>query len=94
MDVIVYQSNYKNITVLVLVAGIDKDGNKRLLQLRWILLLSLITGLLTTVVTGYLFSSRLLMPIRRIADDVNEISAQCLARRIAETGVKDEWNYL
>jgi two-component system sensor histidine kinase ArlS len=36
----------------------------------------------------------LLKPIRKIADDVNDISAQNLGHRIKSGNVKDEWNYL
>jgi len=36
----------------------------------------------------------LLKPIRKIADDVNDVSAQNLGHRIKSGNVKDEWNYL
>jgi len=39
-------------------------------------------GILTSVIGGYLFSISLLYPLRRIADEVNEISARNLTRRV------------
>ncbi|MEO5997269.1 MAG: HAMP domain-containing sensor histidine kinase, partial [Chitinophagaceae bacterium] len=43
------------------------------------------------LVTGYIFSTRLLMPIKKIATDVEDISAQNLTRRINTGKSKDEW---
>ena len=61
-----------------------------------VLSFSFIGGMLISVVGGYLFSISLLRPIRRIADEVNEISARNLTRRISPAGEdeKDEWYYL
>ena len=36
----------------------------------------------------------MLRPIKKIADEVNDISAQSLAHRIKSGNAKDEWNYL
>jgi len=83
---------------LVIIAGAyDDAGKEKLKDLRKILLLSFIGGLLITVIGGYLFSISLLRPLRRIADEVNDISARNLTRRIrsaATGGNKDEWSYL
>jgi signal transduction histidine kinase len=40
------------------------------------------------------FSKILLKPIRKIADDVKDISAQNLEHRIKSGNARDEWNYL
>ncbi|HEY4336262.1 MAG TPA: HAMP domain-containing sensor histidine kinase [Puia sp.] len=58
--------------------------------------LSFVGGILISVIGGYLFSISLLHPIKRIADEVNDISARNLARRIrsAAADSKDEWYYL
>ncbi|HEY1200240.1 MAG TPA: HAMP domain-containing sensor histidine kinase, partial [Niastella sp.] len=37
---------------------------------------------------------RLMRPVRKIADDINEISAHNLSGRISTGGAKDEWHYL
>ncbi len=90
--------------LVIVTAAYDETGNEKMRHLRLVLSLSFIGGILISVVGGYLFSISLLNPIRRIADEVNEISARNLTRRIRflasgdETsftaGAKDEWFYL
>ena len=95
-DAIAYY--YKDETTrMVIVAGAyDEAGNDKLRHLRLVLFLSFIGGILTSIIGGYLFSISLLHPLRRIADEVNEISARNLTRRIHSAGrnQKDEWFYL
>lgn len=94
-DVIALHYTNSNYRVVMVVGAIDVEGLQKLQQLRIILGLSLIGGILIAIAGGYIFSERLLRPIRKIADDVNEISARSLARRIrAGDNKKDEWNYL
>ena len=93
-DVIALHYTNKNYRVVMVVAAVDREGHQKLRQLRIILGLSLIGGILIALAGGYIFSERLLRPIRRIADDVNEISARSLARRIQGGKNDDEWNYL
>ena len=56
-----------------------------------ILFLSFLIGTSIVVITGYFFSTRLLRPIKKITDDVEEISAQNLTRRIHPGDTRDEW---
>jgi signal transduction histidine kinase len=93
-DVIAYHAMYNNYTVVMVVGGIDEEGKDKLQQLRLILLFSFIGGLMIAVAGGYFFSGGLVRPIRKIADEVNEISAKSLARRINPGKTEDEWNYL
>lgn len=81
---------------VILAAAYDEDGLIKLRHLRQVLWLSFVGGLLISITSGYLFSTRLLRPLRRISDEVNEISAKNLARRIRAAGKneKDEWFYL
>jgi len=58
------------------------------------LLISFVWVNLIAVAIGYFFSKILLNPIKKIADEVNDISAQNLEHRIKSGNVKDEWNYL
>lgn len=80
--------------LVIISSGFDRDGRQNLAELRNILLLSLLVGVCIALSVGYFFSTGLLQPIRKIADDVNEISAQSLARRIQTGTSLDEWNYL
>lgn len=93
-DVIACHVSYKNFGVVLVAGAVDIDGKEKLKQLRIIILLSFIGGLLIALAGGFFFSGGLLRPIKKIADEVNEISAKNLARRIYQGNIDDEWNYL
>lgn len=82
--------------LVILAAAFDETGNEKMAHLRLVLVFSFIGGILISVIGGYLFSTSLLRPIRRIADEVNDISARNLTRRIraADDETTDEWSYL
>jgi two-component system sensor histidine kinase ArlS len=86
----------ENASFVIIAAAYDEAGNDKLRHLRLVLTLSFVGGILISVIGGYLFSISLLRPLRRISDEVNEISARNLARRIRSAGTvnKDEWRYL
>jgi two-component system sensor histidine kinase ArlS len=93
-DAVAYRHTDNDNHVVIITAAYDLDGKRNLQQLRYVLLLCFVGGILITVAGGYFFSASLLRPIRKIADEVNEISAQNLARRIGTGRSRDEWNYL
>jgi two-component system sensor histidine kinase ArlS len=93
-EAIAYHYTDKNNRIVVIAAGFDEDGRTMLRQLRIILLLSFCGGVIITFAVGYIFSKSLLRPVRKIADEVNEISASDFTRRIPEGKTQDEWNYL
>jgi two-component system sensor histidine kinase ArlS len=93
-DVVVYHYEKGNFSVTVVAGAYDPEGKKNLDQLRFVLWLCFFGGILLTVGAGYFFSKSLLQPIRKIADDVNEITAQNLAKRIKASALNDEWSYL
>jgi len=80
--------------VTIITAAYDPEGRKNLQQLSFVLWLCFLTGIIITVGVGYFFSQRLLAPVRKIADDVNAITAQSLAKRIKYEKRNDEWTYL
>jgi signal transduction histidine kinase len=80
--------------MVVITAAEDEDGKASLRNLFKILLVSFLVGNILVLVTGYFFSRGLLGPVRKIAEDVAEISAQNLARRIETGKTKDEWYHL
>jgi len=80
--------------MVMIAAGVDEEGQQNLQRLSNILIVSLLGGLAIAVVGGYFFSKGLLRPLRKIADDVNVISAQNISRRINTGDAKDEWYYL
>jgi two-component system sensor histidine kinase ArlS len=94
-EAIAYHFVNENLRAVIIVAALDKNGNATLRQLALILWLSFFCGILIALATGYWFFSRILLtPIRKMADEVREISAQNLARRIQSADASDEWNYL
>lgn len=80
--------------IVIVTAAEDEFGKQSLHTLLNILLLSFLVGNMFVLVTGYFFSGGLLLPVKKITEDVAEISAQNLARRIATGSTKDEWHKL
>jgi len=84
----------KDFHMVVIAEAYDEEGIKKLEQLKIILWFSFAGGILIAVAAGYFFSKQLLIPLRKIADEVNKISVHNLDDRIKTGGGKDEWNYL
>ena len=80
--------------VVIVVGGYDEDGWTRLRKLKNMLIASLATGILLTLVVGYVFSQQLVRPISQIIHEVNEISSQNLSHRIDAGSSQDELNQL
>lgn len=70
---------------LVAVEAYDEDGWLMLGQLKKILFISLLVGVLLTLLVGYAFSAQLVKPIVDIIHEVNDISSQNLSHRL-QTG--------
>lgn len=83
-----------NIKVFIISAANDNDGRMNLARLKTILIISFLVGIISALIIGFIFSQRLLRPIKKIADEVSDISVQNLARRVSTGNVKDEWHYL
>jgi two-component system sensor histidine kinase ArlS len=86
--------HYPSSGLLVVSATRDEQGKKYLTQLKTTIWISLVGGILIAFGGGYFFSGRLLRPVKQIADEVNEISAGSLTRRIQTGKSRDEWHYL
>jgi len=93
-EAIVYYYSRNNSQKVIVAAAFDEEGKTKLNNLKIILLISFIFVNLIAFTSGYFFSKILLRPIKKIADEVNDISAQSLAHRIKTGNAKDEWNYL
>lgn len=90
-EAVAYHYVDANIQMVVVCAARDEDGKKNLLHLKTILLANFILGIFIAGISGYFFSGRLLMPIKDITNEVTEITAQNLTRRIPTGKIKDEW---
>jgi len=91
---VAYYYNHENDRIVVITVGEDADGKANLQSLLRILLLSFLVGNIIILVTGYIFSGRLLRPIKQINKDIAEISAQNLTRRLQQGEAQDEWQQL
>jgi len=79
---------------VILATAIDKTGIAELKQLKKILFLSGLVGILITLLVGYFFSINLLQPLIRINREMNDISLQNISKRIEVNNKKDELNEL
>lgn len=93
-EAVAYYHQTSSPRMVVISAAEDVDGRETLSGLLNILVISFLAGNLLVLVAGYLFSKGLLLPIKKISEDVVEISAQNLTRRIKTGKSKDEWYQL
>jgi two-component system sensor histidine kinase ArlS len=93
-EAVAYHQSDSTARIVVVSAGEDVDGKESLRTLAKILLMSFLVGNAFVFITGYIFSARLVQPIRKITADVEEISARNLTRRINTGASKDEWYQL
>lgn len=93
-DAVAYHFTDGAAKLIIITAAYDPEGRKNLHQLQLILWGCFLGGLLITIAGGYIFSKSLLRPVKRIADEVNNINAQNLTKRIKSHQQNDEWNYL
>jgi two-component system sensor histidine kinase ArlS len=84
----------QNRTFVIVVTAYDEDGRLRLSELKKVLGVSLLIGVLITVLVGYVFSSQLVRPITEVIHEVNNISSHNLSRRLREGISQDELNQL
>ncbi|HSU27581.1 MAG TPA: HAMP domain-containing sensor histidine kinase [Chitinophagaceae bacterium] len=83
-----YDTGYRDFVIIV--AADNEEGRQRLLQLKNVLITSLLIGVLATLITGYVFSSQLVKPISGIIREVNAISSRNLSKRLYTGDSKDE----
>lgn len=93
-EAVAYHNPNNNEGIVVICAGEDEDGNNILHRLQQILTISFIGGTFLSFAGGLFFSKRLLQPVRKITNEVNDISAYNLDRRIHTSHNKDEWYQL
>ncbi|HEX6848171.1 MAG TPA: HAMP domain-containing sensor histidine kinase [Chitinophagaceae bacterium] len=77
--------------IFIISAANDEDGKQNLVRLRTILLLGFVFGTISALIIGFIFSQRLLSPIKEITHDVSVISVQDLTQRVSTGKVQDEW---
>lgn len=90
-EAVAYHYAGDNARLVIVTAAEDQEGRQNLATLQKILLASFFAGLFFVLISGYFFSRSILRPIEKISEDVAEISAQNLTRRIITGNTKDEW---
>jgi signal transduction histidine kinase len=93
-EAIAFYANKNKERAVIVTAAFDNEGKRNLQHLKLILWSGLIGGTLFAFISGYFFSKILLQPVKKIADEVNIISAQSLAHRMKCRKSDDEWSYL
>jgi len=93
-EAVAYHYVNPNTRLVAITAAYDEEGKNKIRTLSNILWFSFLSGILIAFAGGYFFSDRLMRPIKKIADDINDISAHNLSGRISTGLVKDEWHYL
>lgn len=93
-EIVAYHYTNNNSRLVILVGGEDVEGKQNLQNLIQILFLSFLVGNIFVLISGFFFSKGLLLPIKNISQEVAEISAQNLTRRIETGKTKDEWYQL
>lgn len=93
-DVIAIKYRAGNQEYISVAAAYDKEGLEKMSELKFVLIISFISGSLITLLSGLVFSSRLVVPIKKITSEVKEISSQNLSRRIVLNQTKDELHEL
>jgi two-component system sensor histidine kinase ArlS len=93
-DVVYYHYTDDKVNIVIVAAGYDIFGWQNLRELLFILSISFFGGFLIAIISGYVFSRKLLRPLSKIADEVNEISIHNLTRRMKTGTTRDEWYHL
>ena len=79
---------------VVVVAAYDLDGWALMRQLKRIFFISLMLGMIISLLAGHFFSSQLLKPVAQIIREVNDISSHNLSKRIQAGASQDELSQL
>ena len=93
-EAVAYYYQQSQYPLVIVTAAYDEVGETMLRQLKWILMLCFCVGLMIAFAGGHFFSARLLKPVIKITDEVNEISATEFTRRVHTGNTRDEWHYL
>jgi len=74
----------------IFAAGYDRIGTTKLRTLQQILILANLLGFTLIVLAGWYFAGRVLRPISQIVDEVEQITAKHLHKRVNEGNLRDE----
>jgi signal transduction histidine kinase len=90
MEAIVIPYQDRGQRFYIFASGYDRIGMTKLTALRQILFLANLLGFTLIVLAGWYFSGRVLKPISQIVDEVEQITARHLHKRVNEGNRRDE----
>ena len=93
-DGVFYRHNFNNSQYNVFVTAFDETRNENLLELRKILLWSILFSTVLSVLLSYLFSGKAIQPISRIIKSLRSITSLRMRNRLDEGNRKDEIDQL
>jgi len=93
-DVVALQHTIAGKTYYIITAAYDGDRTEWLPKLRLILAISFIVSLSAVIISGYIFSVRLVKPISELTGKVKRISSEEFSRRLPAGNGKDELQQL
>lgn len=74
----------------IVAAGVDRNGYLLISQLRIVLIICFLSGILITFISGNIFSLSIISPIKKIMLDLKEITSKDLSRKIFVNETTDE----
>ncbi len=75
---------------VVISSAFDRYGRSKLQNLRSVLLLGFLIGILLIIISGYVFAGQALQPLARINEEISDIGEGNLNRRVSEGNGRDE----
>lgn len=85
-----YLYKHENKTYTVASSSIDWVGKTKITFLKKLILISLLIGILFTAITSWFFAGLSLKPIKKVIDDVGQITANNLHKRLIVAQANDE----
>lgn len=79
-----------NNDMVVIVSANDEDSRKKLLYLKYILIIGFIGGTIVTMIAGWIFANKALQPISGVVSQVEKINATKLSERVKNVSGNDE----
>jgi signal transduction histidine kinase len=75
---------------VIVSSAYDRYGRSKLQNLRYVLVMGFLIGVLLIVIAGYVFAGQALQPLVRINEEISDIGEGNLNRRVNEGNGKDE----
>jgi len=75
---------------VVISSAFDRYGRSKLKNLRDVMLVGFLIGILLIIMAGYIFAGQALQPLARMNEEISNIGEENLSRRVSEGNGRDE----